>query len=185
MTAPYLLWAAIACILFWCVGVYNRVMRLRARGFDAFGSLEKHLRHYGAIVRTLSPVGEGHASFAASMGQNAVADDWAHLIVCLGALDQSLKLARPSPFDSEGLARVSAACADLGSAWTRVKAAPADLAGSALPEELERHWEDSAQRARSATEGFNQIMQKYNEATSQFPARLICRLFGFTPIALL
>ena len=52
MQSPHLKWAGgLALAIFWCVGLYNRLMRIRARGFDALGSVEKHLKAYAAAVQ--------------------------------------------------------------------------------------------------------------------------------------
>jgi LemA protein len=185
MSAPFLLWVVFAITLFWCVGFYNRVMRLRARGLDAFGSVEKHLRHFSEIVADRSLVGVGGDSSDVMLQINTTDGDWAQLIAQLQALDRSLKLARTAPLKGAELAEVSRCCANLTAVWMCLKTAPIDLAGPAIPEELERQWEENLQRVRSATAGFNQIIDRYHEAISQFPARLICSLFGFKPTSIL
>ena len=175
----------LAIILFWCVGVYNRVMRLRARGFDTFGALEKQLRHFSEIVADRFPVGENERSYGEGSEINATDSDWVQLVAQLQALDRTLKLARVAPLERAGLSEVSVALAGLTAAWISLKSAPADLAGPAMPEEFERQWEENAQRVRSATAEFNQTIGRYNEAISQFPARLVCGLFGFKPTSFL
>ena len=186
MTAPYLLWAVLACTLFWCVGVYNRVMRLRARGLDAFGSVEKHVRHYPDILSMGVDAHDAVDNGAASADRPlAVGSDLEHLMARVQALDLALKHARASSLERVAMSNVSIAYADLAAAWLLLKSAPADLAGPAMPEELERQWEEHDYRVRSAMAGFNQIIQKYNDAISQFPARHICGQFGFHPISFL
>ena len=51
MSASLLLWMMLAVSVFWGVGLYNRLMRMRARGLGALGSVEKHMRVYADLVR--------------------------------------------------------------------------------------------------------------------------------------
>jgi LemA protein len=185
MSAPYLLWVVLAIILFWCVGVYNRVMRLRARGFDAFRAVEKHLHSFSEIVSIRFPVSDIDRSFREGLEVNLADGGWVQLVAQLQTLDRTLKLARTAPLKRAELADLSEAFTGLTEAWLCLKSAPADLAGPAMPEEFELQWDENAQRVRSATVEFNQTIGRYNEAISQFPARLVCGLFGFKPIPLL
>ena len=185
MSAPYLLWVVLAIILFWCVGVYNRVMRLRARGYDAFRVVEKHLNSFSEIVATRFPVDDIDRSFGGMPEGYVTHGDWVRLLAQLQTLERTLKSARNAPLKRAELSEVSEAFAGLAEVWLCLKSAPADLAGPAMPEEFECQWDENAQRVRTSTAEFNQIIGRYNEAISQYPARLVCGLFGFKPTTLL
>jgi hypothetical protein len=42
-------------------------------------------------------------------------------------------------------------------------------------------WDDASARAQSARAALNQIMQRYNDALQEFPARFIVGILGFKP----
>jgi len=51
MSGSLILWMTLALSIFWGVGLYNRLMRMRARGLGALGSVEKHVRQYAELVQ--------------------------------------------------------------------------------------------------------------------------------------
>jgi len=177
MNGSLLLWLLLALIVFWWVGVHNRLMRMRARGLDAFGSVEKHMKQYAELVR-------GHLAQqgAVAEGENAtdyMPEDWTHLLNALGALDQALKEARGMPLAVPALGKLATAQDNLQRAWTHLRDAPADLAGAAVSEAVQTQWEAISLKVQTARGGLNQILAKYNEAREQFPARLVVGVMGF------
>jgi LemA protein len=56
---------------------------------------------------------------------------------------------------------------------------PADLAGPTMPEAMQKLWDEAALKVRAARGGFNQIVQRYNQALQQFPASLVVEMMGF------
>lgn len=200
MNASLLLWLAFAVLVFWCVGLYNRVMRIRTRGLDAFGSLEKHLRTFQMLVQThiaagaeLQPPVHGTQSTATD-AQAKTADEadsvtipaqWAQLVNNVRALEAAYKVARLTPLNQEPLSHLGWAIAALQTEWQTLRDEPADLAGSPVPDAMRQQWDDAAVRLQSARDAFNQIMARYNEALHQFPARLVVGAMGFQPAATL
>jgi LemA protein len=63
--------------------------------------------------------------------------------------------------------------------WTQLRELPADLAGPLMPEALQKLWDEAALKVRMARSGFNQIVERYNEALHQFPAALVVGMMGF------
>ena len=45
-------WIVLAVLVFWAVGAYNRVMRLRSACVQAFGALDAHLAQLLALLAT-------------------------------------------------------------------------------------------------------------------------------------
>ncbi len=181
MDGSLLLWGGLALCVFWGVGVHNRLMRIRARGLSALGSVEKHVRVYADLVHeivTSVPADDTHQQTPAA---GASMDDWVHLQSAWQALDQAWKDAKPSPLAIEPLARVAQAFDGLQDAWRQLNDAPPDLAGPVVPVTLRTQWEAIAQRVETARGGFNQISILYNEALEQFPARLVVGFMGFQP----
>jgi LemA protein len=180
MNGSLLLWTVLAVLLFWGVGLYNRLMRMRARGFSAFGSVEKHLREYADLAQgQLQRFQSGQDGFPDVPGD--VPPEWRSVLCAIEALDDALKAARANPLAIEPLAGLKQAMAVLLHVWASLQAVPADLAGPVLPHDIQAQWDAIAHRVETSRNGYNQIVVKYNEALVQFPARLVIGLMGFKP----
>ncbi|MBK6322178.1 LemA family protein [Candidatus Aalborgicola defluviihabitans] len=176
MNSSLILWMSLALLTFWCVGLYNRLMRMRARGLSALGSVDKHVRQYAEVVYEHGLDGD---SADRSLGP------WNQLLTDLQGLDHALKAAKSAPLAAEGLTRLRQAIDTLQSAWRQLHEMPADLAGAVVPAVMQVRWEAITQRVESARSGFNQIAAKYNESLEQFPARLVVAIMGFKPSGML
>jgi LemA protein len=169
MSASVLIWLLTALLLFWCVGLYNRLMRMRARGLDALGSVEKHLRSYIGLIQAQFPDEEG--SF--------IPLEWAALVGSVKVLDAQCNAARGASLQQGPLQTLGRTLDAIEAAWQPLREQPADLAGPAMPEAMQKLWDEAAFKARAARGGFNQIVERYNEALHQFPARLVAGMMGF------
>lgn len=179
MDASLVLWLVLALLVFWGVGLYNRVMRIRARGLDAFGSIEKYLRPFGSLVQThIAGGADLHAQDASSIDPE-IPEAWTPLVSNVLALESAYKVARSMPLTQEPLTRLASAIAAVQLEWQTLRDEPADLAGSPVPEAMRQQWEEAWVKMQSARDAFNQIMARYNEALQQFPARLVVSIMGF------
>ena len=132
MWSSPLFWIAFAITVFWALGAYNRLMRLRSAVAQAFGSLDAH------IVRQVVLLGEFGAAYpvpAAPPGTGAAQPMPAHfreLAALQGATTQlsaSLAVARARPLQASAIAALAAAREVLQASWA--KALQAMLAPSA------------------------------------------------------
>ena len=171
MNAPVLSGLLAATTLFWCVGLYNRLMRMRARGLDALGSVEKHLRSYTSLIQVQFPDEEG----------SYIPLEWARLVSGVKQLEQQCKAARAAPLQAAPLGALGQTVDGIEAEWLLLRSQPADLAGPTMPEAMQKLWDEAALKVRSARGGFNQIVARYNEALQQFPASLVVGLMGFQP----
>lgn len=169
MNGSLLLWITLALSIFWGVGVYNRLMRMRARGASALGSVEKHMRQYAELVRE-----HVHEVGKPPLG-------WEPLLADMQNLEQALKDVKTTALAGEALARLGEAFDSLQRHWQCLQDIPGDLAGPVVPVHLKRQWDAITQRVDTARGGCNQILIKYNEALTQFPAKLIVGAMGFKP----
>lgn len=185
MSGSLLLWMALALAVFWSVGLYNRLMRMRARGRDALGSVEKYLRRYADLVNGHLSVSGASLAQAASVSTDHLPPEWGHLLDILQTLERTLKDARGMPLAVEPVARLAQALSALQETWARLCDAPADLAGSPVPDTMRMQWDAVTVKVEAARGGFNRILTKYNEAINQFPARLVAGAMGFKPAGLL
>jgi LemA protein len=177
MTSSLVFWGVLAVLLFWSVGAYNRLVRLRSEANAAFGALDAELTRQVALVHQCV----GPAA-AAPVSQFDGTGFWHGLEGAAGQLTASLTQARARPLEPDRIAALDAALQVLAMAWERVERDDAhDLAGSRLPADLIAERAQSARQARTAGEQFNAAVANYNEAIAQFPAVLLAYLFGFKP----
>jgi len=173
MDLSLLLWLVLAVLLFWGVGLYNRLMRLRARALEVLGVVEKHAGTCLALVRqcvTVLPPDEG---------AELVAEQWAGVHAAAARLEKALAQPRPRPLQPVAVAALSAAWAAMHAAWRNASEGPTDLAGPVMPPEMQEAWTAASLKVQSASGGFNQIVARYNEAIQQYPARWVAALMGF------
>lgn len=207
MWSSPLFWIAFAIALFWALGAYNRLMRLRSAVAQAFGSFDAHM------VRLVALMGELHATQTvqgAALPGDAVAppERGSHEIAALhGATTQlsaSLAVARARPLQPDAIAALAAAWSVLRASW---QSAEASLQTPALPkEELDaetsvppegaaatplpalsaspatpwpERWSEHAQHIEHAIRVFNEAVAHYNAAADQFPASVLAWVFGF------
>lgn len=179
MDSSLVLWGCLALCVFWCVGVYNRLMRIRARGLSALGSVEKHMRIYTDLVR--ENLAQGVAAHAHRSTADPAYDDWASLLSALQVFEDALKNTQAGGLRNEALAHLGQSFDAVQSAWRRLNEVPPDLAGPLVPVTMRTQWDTVTQRVETARGGFNQILAQYNEAIAQFPARLVAGVMGFKP----
>lgn len=179
MSGSLLLWGALALCVFWSVGLYNRLMRIRARSLSALGSVEKHMRVYADLLR--DDLARGAAGYMHTSISDTSSGDRAVLLSALQVFEDALKETGASALRNEASARLGQAFDAVQAIWRRLNDAPPDLAGPLVPATMRTQWESVTQRVETARGGFNQILCQYNEALAQFPARLVAGAMGFQP----
>ncbi len=179
MGGSLLLWGLLALGVFWSVGLYNRLMRLRARGLNALGSVEKHMRVYAELVR--HDLAGGVEIDVVKAATESPSDDWSGLLSALRVFEEALKDTPKGALRNEALAHLGRSFDAVQAAWRGLIEIPPDLAGPVVPATMRTQWDTVTQRVETARGGFNQILIQYNEALSQFPARLVAGLMGFEP----
>lgn len=186
MSGSLLIWAALAVTTFWSVGVYNRLMRMRARAGSALGSVEKYMKQCADLVH-------GHM---ATLGVSLQTDDddleaerqtaaWTQLLANLAVLESAFKEVRGAPFSRQPLIRLGVAFDTLQQVWNCLCDLPGEQTSVLIPEAMRMQWNTSTLKVQTARGGLNQILSKYNEAIEQFPARLVAGVARFEPAGLL
>jgi hypothetical protein len=187
---PY--WIAAAIALFWFVGAYNRIMRLRSVALQAFAALDAALGRQLDFVQTR--VAQAAAADAAPAG---IPSD-ASLRGAASQLVTLLAATRLRPLDPAGIAALGTALHVLLAAWQRLHpdavvsfeadgtlSRPAPLAGrqeaSAGPAAFA--WPEPSAAAEIARNQFNHAVAQYNAAITQFPAVLVAWIMQLRPAA--
>ena len=206
MWSSPLFWIALAVALFWALGAYNRLMRLRSAVLQAFGSFDAHMVRRVAFLSEFSVAvhGRGHAFQPGSESPAMTALQGA--TTQLGA---SLAVARARPQDVDAVAALEAAREVLWACWQ----AAILSAQSPAPNALDRfprggqtqsaresdtetdaihavettmtmvslwqaRWDAQALQTDQAAHVYGDAVAQYNAAISQFPASVLARVFG-------
>src|SRR4051794_24313573 len=160
MPTSIVFWSAGAVLLFWIVGAYNRLMRLRADANAAFANLAAELGRQVELVRNQLPAPDATAPAALDV-ESAF---WAALHGAAGQLAASLAAVRGRPLEPDGIGALSSAQDVLAMAWQRAERDDAhDLAGPRLPDTVLARRVQIAIQVHAATEQFNQAVARYNE----------------------
>lgn len=179
MSSSFVPWIVAAVLVFWAVGAYNRLMRLRAQASAAFGPLEAEMSRQIELVRQQLPAPE--PTQPAPLGDEPTSF-WSGLHAAAHQFSASLAAARAKPLSAENIAALGAAHQVLAHAWERAEREDAhDLAGPRLPDNLLARRAQLELQTHAAAEHFNQAVARYNEAIGEFPAVLLAWLFGFRP----
>jgi len=181
------LWGAVAVLLAWSLGAYNRLVRLRARVIRAFAPVDHRLGQ-AMVLLPQGPTASDQPSDADEPEGDTGAHgfvNWAGLSAAATQLEHSLRIARRQPLDASAMAALRTAYATVHAVWQRQHGDASDTWPAIAPVLDQRAWEDNTQVAREAMETLNHSVTAYNSAIAQFPALLLAYLFGFGPAACL
>lgn len=175
-TSSLLPWGIAAIVLFWTVGAYNRLVRLRSQAKATFAKLDAELTRQLQLVQTCIPPEEEQQASQFSGGSAF----WGGLQGAAAQLAATLQSAKARPLDPDRIAALGAAQEVLTMAWDRAEHHDAhDLAGPRLPENFSSERQQCVRMTIVAAENFNTAVTQYNEAIAQFPAVMLAWLFGF------
>ncbi len=176
--SPLLLWWAFAAVLlFWSVGAYNRLVRLRAKVLSIFASLAVQFERYATWMAQHAPEPRADA------GPPVPGDVWTNLRAATAQFAASLAAARSNPQDTEAMAALAAGRTVLLMAWQYVgDATLAQSRGEEGPAAVRAEWEAITTHTQSAEKAFAGAVDAYNRAVRQFPAVLLAWVFGFKPV---
>ncbi len=174
MISSLLAWLVPAILLFWCVGAYNRLVRLRGEAKAAFAAVEAELLRHIELAQDLPHDDDDLARFT---GHQPL---WNQVRAATARLTSALASARARPLDPQGIAALQSAGEVLALAWERAEREDAhDLAGPRLPEAISASRAQVVRQVQSAAQAFNAAVTRYNHAIQQFPAVLLAWVFGF------
>jgi LemA protein len=159
MSATLLTWTLVAITVFWCVGLYQRISRLRAVVLEGLVLVEKQLTRYIHLVEMqLSDVEIA-----------PVAPQWEPLFAVVRTLQATSQAARSKPFIEAELQTLSVAIDSIREQVERLR----------MPRSMQKMWQEAAFSVTAERVRYNDDATQYNEALHQFPARLVVGLMGF------
>lgn len=173
-------WSIISLIVFWAVGAYNRLVRLRNEITNSFAQIDVQLKRRHDLIPNLVEVARKYLEHERETLERVTA---ARAQV-MAATD--LVKSRPNqagPIQSLGMAEgvLANAMAQFRAVVEAYPELKADESLRDLNEEL-THTENKVAFSRQL---FNDVTLDYNNAAHQFPTNLIAGLFGFKTAAML
>ncbi len=180
-----LLWAVLAIAIFWVVGLFNRLVRMRGHAVQALRLVELQLRQYVCVLDVHLGAQVLHTTANMTVQEQRIAGDWIELIATLKVLDAALIDTQRTPFTASVATRLSEAVELVQKAWMRRCELPVDLAGPVVPEAMRQQWDTVTAAVHHVRTGCNQTLTVYNEAITQFPARMIVGVMRFEAAGLL
>ena len=171
-------WAVLAAaLLFWSVGAYNRLIRLRAQAIAAFQSVASALGDSLQLLTT-------HLAHPVTAG-TARDQHRADLLDASRQVAARLKNVRPTPLDGEKMAALGQAYALLLASWSQLGALHIHLPEPDLASALQANWLSLGAQVQLGRADFNRRVEAYNSAIRQFPAVLLAMALGLQPAHIL
>jgi LemA protein len=180
-------WLVAAVAVFWALGAYNRLVRLRA---DVLRQLLGLTQLWQQQAMSLREEIRQMASMQDTESQWAALDDgaaqWRSVVQSARQLEAAVMrvLAKPQqllPIDDVSALR--AAREVLETSWQRLADRHDDLAGEPVPDRLMSIWQRQHEQSETARLLYNHALRRYQQGINQFPALLIAGIFGFAPSA--
>jgi LemA protein len=176
-----------AILVFWALGAYNRLVRLRAQVSEALNAVVQAYQAQASMLQSqLAPALDVTPSSSQWMALDEPSTRWRkaslaaqQLLSCLSALNA--KAHKLPALDD--ISAVRAARGILLLAWQSAVSAHEDLAGAAAPAELLQRWQEHERLVQDKQASHHASVHAYQGAITQFPALLISWLFGFAPTA--
>jgi LemA protein len=170
----------LAMLVFWAVGAYNRLVRLKNTIANAFGQIDVQLKRRYDLIPNLVEVAKKYLQH-----------EQATLEAVIAARNQARSASdavRSRPAGAEGIVALAAAEQALGGSLGRLFAlaeAYPELKADQTIRELSEELTSTENKVGFSRQAYNDAVLDYNNAQGQFPALLIARLFGFAPSAML
>ena len=181
MTATQLISiAVIAVLVFWAVGAYNRLVRLKNIIANAFGQIDVQLKRRYDLIPNLVDAAKKYLSHERETLEA--------VITARNQAKSASDVVRSRPANALAVTTLAVAeqalSSSLGQLFALNEAYPelkADETIQGLSEELT----STENKVAFARQAFNDAVLDYNDAQGQFPAVLIAKLFSFAPSAML
>ena len=153
----------VVVIIFWLIGIYNNMVRLRNRRENAFADIDVQLKQRHNLVPQLVETVKGYATHE-------------HELL------MKITEARSAAMNASGINDKIAAEQNLSSALQGLKIAVEnypDLKANQNFLQLQEELSDIENKLAAARRFFNTATTEYNNAVEVFPANLVAANFGF------
>ena len=153
----------VVLVVFWVMGLYNRMVRLRNNRQNAFADIDVQLKQRHDLVPQLVEVVKGYAR---------------HEMELLTRITEARSAAMGASTIDQKIAAESQLSSALQGLKVQVEAYP-DLKANQNFLQLQEELSDIENKLAAARRFFNAATTEYNNAIEVFPANLIAGPFGF------
>lgn len=171
---------ALAVLVFWTVGAYNRLIRLKNAIANAFGQIDVQLKRRYDLIPNLVEAAKKYLQHER--------DTLEAVIAARNHARNASDAVRSRPANAEAVVALSAAEQALDGSMGRLFAiaeAYPELKADETIQGLSEELTSTENKVTFARQAYNDAVLDYNNAQGQFPAVLVARLFGFTSSAML
>ena len=172
--------AVLALLVFWAVGAYNRLVRLKNIIANAFGQIDVQLKRRYDLIPNLVEAAKKYLSHERETLEA--------VITARNQAKSASDAVRSRPANAQAVTTLAVAeqalTGSLGSLFALNEAYP-ELKADETIRELSEELTSTENKVTFARQAFNDAVLDYNNAQGQFPAVLVAKLFSFTPSAML
>ncbi len=180
MSMSLVFMVVLAIVIFWAVGAYNRLVRLKNIIANSFGQIDVQLKRRYDLIPNLVEAAKKYLQHER--------DTLEAVIAARNQARNASDAVRSRPANAEAVLTLSAAeqtlDGSLGRLFAIAEAYP-ELKADETIRELSEELTSTENKVTFARQAYNDAVLDYNNAQGQFPAVLIARLFSFAPSAML
>ena len=181
MSITNLIFIALAAVLvFWAVGAYNRLIRLKNTIANAFGQIDVQLKRRYDLIPNLVEAAKKYLQYESTTLEA--------VIKARNQARAASDVVRSRPANALAVTTLAVAEQALGSSLGQLFAlaeAYPELKADQTIRELSEELTSTENKVGFARQAFNDAVLDYNNAQGQFPAVLVARIFNFAPSAML
>ncbi len=174
MIALIVLLVIVALLVFWAIGVYNRLVSTRNRFKNAFSQIDVQLKRRYDLIPNLVEVAKGYMKHERETLEAVIA-------ARNTAVTASSK-AGADPSDSAAVQQLAAAEGSLNASLGRMFALSEsypDLKANQNMMQLTEELTGTENKIAFARQAYNDSVMQYNTGMEQFPGSMIANMFGF------
>jgi LemA protein len=164
----------IAAIVFWAIGIYNRLVNERNRVRNAFAQIDVQLTRRHDLIPNLVEAVKGYMKHERETLEAVVKAR----NVAVSALDA----AKADPANAAAMKELGGAEGALGSMLTRLFAlseAYPDLKANQNMMQFQEELSTTENKVAFSRQAFNDAVMSYNNSAENFPNNVIAGMFGF------
>ena len=179
-TVQIVSWIVLAVVVFWGVGAYNRLVRLRNVIGNSFAQIDVQLKRRYDLIPNLVEVARKYAAHERETLEAVTA--------ARNQAKAAADVARNRPAAAGAVTSLAMAEQVLGGAMSKLMAlveAYPELKADQSLRELAEELTSTENKVAFSRQLFNDATLDYNTAAQQFPTSLMANLFGFREAAML
>ena len=174
MTSFLVFLAILAAIVFWGIGIYNRLVNERNRVKNAFAQIDVQLTRRYDLIPNLVEAVKGYMKHERETLEN--------VIKARNAASSSLDAAKADPANAQAIKELGASegalTAALGRLFALSEAYP-DLKANQNMMQFQEELTTTENKVAFSRQAFNDAVMGYNNTAENFPNNIIANMFSF------